>query len=164
MNWPDGTIIGVCRLCGSDVMSRPAGSEVIADRPEAAEDDFWAVCANETCSNRHGEGWCMDRPSWVVSARVHADAELMKVTRELNKRLIDRTSAYESRMAEQGRLLNAEIRLGRDLLKVCRSLSSDVTALRAILEAETGTAVTIGDKSMEALAVIMKTTEDNSHD
>ncbi|MFS4437864.1 hypothetical protein ACMA5I_06600 [Paracoccaceae bacterium GXU_MW_L88] len=56
---------GKCSICGSHVWSYPANKELIAQRPEGGDDDFWALCVNAECLNAYGEGYCMSMPDWV---------------------------------------------------------------------------------------------------
>jgi len=57
---------GVCAACGSPVSHYTANAALIARRPAAAGEDYWAACDNELCPNHDGEGFLQSVPDWEV--------------------------------------------------------------------------------------------------
>jgi hypothetical protein len=59
-------VYGTCRDCGSSVSHYTCNADLIAQRPQAAEWDWWAACDNTQCPNHVGEGIFQHRPDFEV--------------------------------------------------------------------------------------------------
>ena len=55
-----------CRACGSHVSGYTCNANVIAQRPAAAEWDWWQACDNADCEHAYGEGLFQFQNDWVV--------------------------------------------------------------------------------------------------
>jgi hypothetical protein len=61
----------VCAACGSPVSTYNANSDVIDQRPEASEWDWWCACDNANCVHAYGEGLFQDALDWVKNDAQH---------------------------------------------------------------------------------------------
>lgn len=61
--------IGRCLTCGAAVHGFTCNGDVVAVRPEADREDYWAACTNLACENAYGEGYLQDWPDWVEEAK-----------------------------------------------------------------------------------------------
>lgn len=58
-----------CTVCGAHVSTYNCNETVVALRPEAAHEDWWAACDNGECVHSYGEGIFQISPDWIVDNR-----------------------------------------------------------------------------------------------
>jgi hypothetical protein len=55
-----------CVLCGFHVSGYNCNADLISERPEAADWDWWLACDNAECIHSYGEGLFQIYPDWVI--------------------------------------------------------------------------------------------------
>ena len=59
----------LCAACGAPVLTYTSNADLVNERPDAIDSDWWAACGNGECANHHGEGLFQDIPDWAISAK-----------------------------------------------------------------------------------------------
>lgn len=59
-------VYGICKICGNDVYDYTCNKDLILQRREGCEWDWWVSCSNETCRNHYGEGIFQNDPEWII--------------------------------------------------------------------------------------------------
>jgi hypothetical protein len=90
--------IGVCKTCGSDVMSY----QVFLDDPNtirgiqlawvSGDTGYWAACSNKTCPHHWGEGTLPQRPRNMFEDDKQRSPEAIKKDLDARARCQDRRS------------------------------------------------------------------------
>lgn len=55
----------ICAACGSPVSTYNANADLVDQRPEASEWDWWCACDNADCIHAYGEGLFQEPLGWM---------------------------------------------------------------------------------------------------
>lgn len=58
----------ICTVCGSPVSTYNANADLVDQRPEASNWDWWCACDNADCVHAYGEGLFQEPLGWMDKA------------------------------------------------------------------------------------------------